>query len=378
MSRGFRLVAVLGAAVIAVVTFAAPASAQTQQLCGRFDSVNVAGGQMFVMNNVWGSTTPQCINVNTSTGAFQITQSGHNNTNGQVASYPAIVKGCHWGTCTPNSGLPLQVGRIQSAVSSWNITTGAPGIWNAAYDIWYHTDANVNRGPDGAELMIWLNRAGGAGPAGPQVGTVSIGGASWAVHFAEFTDWNYIAYIRTTPTNSVSNLDIRAFTLDAVNRGYIQSGWYLSGVEAGFELWVNGAGLASNSFSFTAQGGTQTTPPTSPPPPTSSPPPPGGCAVDWDVNDWGGGFVANLTITNRGAPINGWQLTWTFPGNQQITNFWGTQLTQSGQAVTAQNAPWNGGIGTGGTAQLGFQAGYSGSNQRPSSIQLNGTSCTIT
>jgi len=42
---------------------------------------------------------------------------------------------------------------------------------------------------------------------------------------------------------------------DAVSRGYIASSWYLISVEAGFELWHGGAGLATNSFSVNVAGG---------------------------------------------------------------------------------------------------------------------------
>ncbi len=31
-------------------------------------------------------------------------------------------------------------------------------------------------------------------------------------------------------------------------RGYIQKAWYLIDVEAGFELWQGGAGVATDSF----------------------------------------------------------------------------------------------------------------------------------
>jgi cellulose 1,4-beta-cellobiosidase len=34
-----------------------------------------------------------------------------------------------------------------------------------------------------------------------------------------------------------------------VRRGYIRASWYLIDVEAGFELWHGGAGLATKSFS---------------------------------------------------------------------------------------------------------------------------------
>jgi len=54
----------------------------------------------------------------------------------------------------------------------------------------------------------------------------------------------------TTGTTSVTNLDLQALVADAVSRGYIQNSWYLIDVEAGFELWQGGAGLATNSFSI--------------------------------------------------------------------------------------------------------------------------------
>jgi hypothetical protein len=250
--RKSRVLSIASAlALMLGVSVAVAPVAGAAEVCGAFDTVDVNNRQYVVMNNVWGASTPQCVDVNESTGAFRVTTSGHNNTGGTPASYPDIYRGCHWGSCTTGSGLPQRVDQLQNATSSWSITTGAPGTWNAAYDLWYHTDANVNRPPDAAELMIWLEAAGGAGPAGSVVASnVQISGATWNVWQTEFSDWTYIAYVRTSPTSSVSNLDLKAFTQDAVSRGFIQPTWYLSGVEAGFEIWRQGAGLTSNSFSF--------------------------------------------------------------------------------------------------------------------------------
>ena len=56
-------------------------------------------------------------------------------------------------------------------------------------------------------------------------------------------------------------------------------------------------------------------------------------------SEWPGGFVANITIGNTGtAAINGWKLTFTFPGDQKVTNAWNATVTQSGASVTATNA----------------------------------------
>jgi len=101
------------------------------------------------------------------------------------------------------------------------------------------------------------------------------------------------------------------------------------------------------------------------------------CQVTYTVqNDWGVGFTANVHIANLGDPVNGWTLTFAFPGNQQITNSWSATWTQSGHNVSAASMSWNGNLGTGGTADIGFNASYSGTNTPPTSFALNGVACT--
>ncbi|MEV6212303.1 glycoside hydrolase family 6 protein [Kitasatospora sp. NPDC051914] len=92
-----------------------------------------------------------------------------------------------------------------------------------------------------------------------------------------------------------------------------------------------------------------------------------GCSATYKVsNDWGSGFTADVTVTNTGTTATtGWKVTWTFPGNQQITNLWNGVQTQSGQSVSVVNQGYNGALGAGGSAGFGFQAGYSGANGVP-------------
>jgi hypothetical protein len=112
--------------------------------------------------------------------------------------------------------------------------------------------------------------------------------------------------------------------------------------------------------------------------PTPSPTGSGaGCAVKYTLNDWGGGFTADITVTNTGATtINGWTLAWSFSGNQLITNLWNGIVTQNGQQVSVRNADYNPTIaGGGGTVNLGFQASYTGTNAVPAEFRLNATVC---
>lgn len=117
---------------------------------------------------------------------------------------------------------------------------------------------------------------------------------------------------------------------------------------------------------------------TTPPPP----PPPASCRVGYGVNDWGTGFTAAITITNTGsAAISGWTLAFTFPGNQRIAPpGWGATWNQpaGSAAVTGTNLDYNRTIAAGASITgIGFNAGYTGGNPRPSGFTLNGVSCAI-
>jgi len=89
--------------------------------------------------------------------------------------------------------------------------------------------------------------------------------------------------------------------------------------------------------------------------------------------EWAGGFTANVTITNNGtAPINGWTLAFTFPGDQKITNGWNAGITQTGEAVSATNAAYNAAIPPGGSVQFGFQGTYTSNDSSPTAFTVNG------
>ncbi|GAA5012467.1 glycoside hydrolase family 48 protein [Streptomyces siamensis] len=100
------------------------------------------------------------------------------------------------------------------------------------------------------------------------------------------------------------------------------------------------------------------------------------CSVDYRTNDWGSGFTADLTITNRGTDaIAGWTLSYAYAGNQTLTNGWNGTWSQSGRTVTVKNADWNGTIAAGAAVTTGGQFTYSGTNTAPTSFTVNGTTC---
>ncbi|MFI0508231.1 glycoside hydrolase family 9 protein [Streptomyces sp. WSLK1-5] len=107
------------------------------------------------------------------------------------------------------------------------------------------------------------------------------------------------------------------------------------------------------------------------------PQPTASCAVTYKVdNAWSDGFTATVTVKNTGtSAVEGWRLTWSYPGGQRVTSAWNATVTQSGADVVARNVDWNRAIAPGATASFGVQGSLSGSNPSPTGFALNGGAC---
>ncbi|MBT8225584.1 MAG: glycosyl hydrolase family 5 [Dactylosporangium sp.] len=373
--------ATLVAGAGAAAAIALPAHADTV-LCDTWGTTTIQGGKYVVMNNVWGASTAQCINV-TDTG-FQVTTADHNNsTSGAPASYPAAYMGCHYTNCSAGSPFPATLSSLGNVSSSASISVPTTGEWDAAYDIWLDPTARTDGQNTGAEIMIWVNHLGRPQPAGSKVSTVTLAGATWDVWYGNI-GWNVVSYVRQATATSFND-SITSFIDDAVSRGYAQQSWYMTSVQFGFEPWIGGAGLAVNSFSVST-GGTVTSPPlssasasASPSASASSPPvTEAACSVGYAKNEWPGGFTASVTIANTGSSaINGWTLGFAFPGDSTVTSFWNADVSQSGSNVTATDMSYNGAIAQGTSVSFGFQGTYSSGNANPTAFTLNGSACTV-
>jgi predicted outer membrane repeat protein len=104
---------------------------------------------------------------------------------------------------------------------------------------------------------------------------------------------------------------------------------------------------------------------------------PSGCAATYSLGtQWRGGFIGNVVIRNLGDPVSTWRLTWTFSGGQRVVQAWGASATQAGAQVTATSTGWNGTLGKGSSAGVGFVGTGSGKDSAPTGIALNGVACT--
>jgi endo-1,4-beta-xylanase len=101
-----------------------------------------------------------------------------------------------------------------------------------------------------------------------------------------------------------------------------------------------------------------------------------GCHVTYTPTDWPGDLMADVTIENRGTTaINGWKLTFTFPGDESISSAWNTTFTQTGARVSATNTNYDATIPGGASQSLGFLGTWTSNDTAPTTFTVNGRAC---
>jgi hypothetical protein len=72
-------------------------------------------------------------------------------------------------------------------------------------------------------------------------------------------------------------------------------------------------------------------------------------------HSWSGGFVATVAIRNVGdEALDGWRVSWRWPGDQRIRAAWNAVAESSGADVTIRNASYNGALAPGGSTTFGM------------------------
>ncbi|MFD6276461.1 cellulose binding domain-containing protein [Streptomyces sp. NPDC060209] len=355
------------ASCAALATATAPAHADPL-LCQQYGTA-VIQGKYVVQNNRWGTAEEQCVDV--TANGFDVTRAeGSVPTNGAPKSYPSVFNGCHYTNCSPGTRLPARLSSISSAPTSITYEYVDNAVYDAAYDIWLDPTPRTD-GVNRTEIMIWFNRVGPVQPVGSRTGTATVAGRLWEVWTGNNGGNDVISFVAPSAITSWS-FDVMDFVDETVARGMAQASWYLTSVQAGFEPWQGGAGLAVNSFSSAVETGGGTGGP-------SEPETPGACRVSYTANSWSGGFTADVKVTNTGTtPVDGWELGFTLPPGQTITQAWNATLTPASGTVRAVNAAFNGRIAAGGSQSFGFQGAYSGTYAEAARFTLNGAACTVT
>jgi hypothetical protein len=352
-------------ALAALLTGASASQADTT-ICEAFGTTTIQG-RYVVQNNRWGTSASQCISVTDS--GFRVTQAdGSVPTSGAPKSYPSVYNGCHYTNCSPGTNLPARLNSIASAPSGISYSYVSGAAYDAAYDIWLDPTPRTD-GVNRTEIMIWFNRVGSVQPVGSPVGSATVGGRNWQVWSGNNGSNDVLSFVAPSAIDSW-NFEVMDFVRQAVSRGLAQDNWYLTSIQAGFEPWQNGAGLAVNSFSSSVNlgsgsGGTGGSGGSS------------ACKVGYGTNVWQGGFTADVTVTNTGSsPVDAWKLAFALPPGQKVTSAWSAEISPSSGAATAGGMAYNASIAPGGQVSFGFQGAYDGAFAKPGAFSLNGTPCT--
>ena len=102
------------------------------------------------------------------------------------------------------------------------------------------------------------------------------------------------------------------------------------------------------------------------------------CVIDYQLGSWWpGGFSSTVVVINKGAPVTGWTVRFTFPNGQVIQQLWSGVYQGTGSDVVVSNASWNGNLATNGSALFGFNASGDGPSSQPATATLNGVPCQV-
>jgi hypothetical protein len=228
---------------------------------GGTQNAQVAGGYVLQANE-YNSNAPFSI---TSSGNpdFAVTAS-QVDASPQVAAYPSIFMGNHFGDLSPTDPFPISTQSLLSGSENVNadyqtIQKTADGDqWDCSYDIWFNssTSGDQNNGVGtGLEVMVWLNHQGSVQPAGSEIATnVTVGGQIYNIWSGTSSTGAVVTFELSTGTTGL-DLNLEPLAAYAISNGYMSTSWDLYDVEAGFELFSGGAGLQATSFSVSALAG---------------------------------------------------------------------------------------------------------------------------
>jgi hypothetical protein len=222
-------------------------------LCRQNGSVRVhSKDNTYLVNNNDFEGLAECLSGSAHAPAFRVAESHATATGPDSDAFPDIYTGCSWGRCSPGTKLPARVSSLGNPVTTWDTTEKAGGWWAASYDMWFDPRP-IRTGQADAEMMIWLNAQGLYNPAGMGWPVVRIDGALWYV-LTWITgnghqQWRYVQFRKYTPRWNVTGLSLKPFYQYMEKQGWISPSWYALNVEAGFEIWNGGTGLATTAFS---------------------------------------------------------------------------------------------------------------------------------
>lgn len=217
-----------------------------------FGALGAHGAGLVVRNDNYGGLRECLANVNRLAN-FAVASSAARRTGREPAAFPNIFYGCSWGICSSRTKLPCRLSRLRHPVTSWYTAGRASGRWDAAYDIWFARHRHTSGQDRGAEIMLWLRTGGLGRPTAAH--SLVIDKRRWQVEHWITTNpasgdrWPLIIFWMVRPHGYVRHLALMPFFRRVEAMGLLRRSWWLTAVEAGFEVWRGGIGLRTTWFS---------------------------------------------------------------------------------------------------------------------------------
>ncbi|CAE6398954.1 unnamed protein product [Rhizoctonia solani] len=220
-------------------------------LSGQWDSESEGSGRYTLYNNLWGQSydtsgkqSTQATSYSGTTLAWKTTYSWAGSSS-QVKSYADV---------TLNTGLRKQLSAISSIPSTWKwsyTSASSSLIADVSYDLWLSNSASGTGSSSTStyEIMIWLSSRGGAGPAGSQIGTATVGGRSWKLYKGTVSTWTVYSFVATSEITSYSG-DLKAFFTYLSSSQGLSTSQYLVAAQAGTEPFVGSASLTTSAYTI--------------------------------------------------------------------------------------------------------------------------------
>jgi hypothetical protein len=102
---------------------------------------------------------------------------------------------------------------------------------------------------------------------------------------------------------------------------------------------------------------------------------PASCKAEYKLaGQWPGGFKGYFLVTSQNE-LTDWELRWTLPDGQRITEVYGGTFSQDGAEVTMTPAEYKRAVPAGGSFDLVFLATWQDRNSPPVAVTLNGRRC---
>ncbi len=239
---------VMGPALLGVGP-AAAANGTGTPLCG-LRMVSLDGNTVIAMANAWNTPARlrahSCVTATAGPRLRIVGSPGSRPLSGNPLGYPALFVGAFEGHATTKAVLPQAVADPRPLKVSWRWTAPA-GVFAAALDLWVDARAAPPGRPQ-RELQIWLAHRGAVRPAGTKLAVVSVSGVRYQLWRKGSGIGSVVTYQRLAPTTVVAHLDLRAILRDSQARHLVPVRGHLTTVQAGFEVWSGGVGLATTAF----------------------------------------------------------------------------------------------------------------------------------